>query len=248
MRRWVIALVIVTVLLVGCQGRELPATRAPARDAPLPDPWTPTPHVEDTPTATRVVQPSPTWDGTPPPPSEELVPEMPPSRLDRALRGDTPEGLETGVTVVDVRTLAEYEQAHLGGAWHIPLEELPERAGELDRRQTIVLYVLSSSERGARQAAMLLYELGFSKVAVLEGGLQRWYADGYVIEGTWLTPTPDESGPPWTLTPLVTGTLEEETSTEEATASAEATATGVVPPATLTPTTTATLTPSPESP
>jgi rhodanese-related sulfurtransferase len=165
---------------------------------------------------------------------------MPPSRLDRALRGDTPEGLETGVIVVDVRTLAEYEQAHLGGARHIPLEELAERAGELDRRQTIVLYVLSPSERGARRAAMALYELGFAKVAVLEGGLQRWYADGYVIEGTWLTPTPDESGPPWTLTPLVTGTVDA-TVTVEATAAEGA-------PETPTPTLTATVTPTPQTP
>ena len=240
MRRWVTLLVIATVLLGGCRGRTLPPTRAPARDAPLPEPWTPTPHAEDTPTATRVVQPTPTWDGTPPPPSEELVPGISPSRLDRALRGDTPEGLESGVIVVDVRTLAEYEQAHLGGAWHIPLEELAERAGDLDRRQTIVLYVLSSSEGGARQAAMVLYGLGFAKVAVLEGGLQRWYADGYVIEGTWLTPTPDESGPPWTLTPLVTGTLTT-TVTVEVTATEGA---AEMPTSTLT----VTVTPTSETP
>jgi rhodanese-related sulfurtransferase len=187
-----------------------------------------------------VVQPTPTWDGTPPPPSEEFVPAISPSRLARALRGDTPEGLESGVIVVDVRTRAEYEQAHLDGAWHIPLEELSERASELDRRQTIVLYVLSSSERGARQAAMLLYGLGFAKIAILEGGLQRWYADGYLIEGTWLTPTPDESGPPWTLTPLVTGTL-------EATLTPEATAAEQVPD-TPAPTPTVTVTPTPKTP
>jgi rhodanese-related sulfurtransferase len=131
---------------------------------------------------------------------------MPAARLDRALRGDAPLELESGVTVVDVRSFAAFEQAHVPGARHIPLEELPKRAGELDGNQTIVVYVLSSSERGALQAAMALYELGFTRVSVLEGGIQRWFADGYVIEGTWLTPTPDEVGPPWSLTPLATGT------------------------------------------
>lgn len=131
---------------------------------------------------------------------------MPPARLDRLLRGETPAGLETGVTIVDVRSLAAYEQAHLPGALHIPLEELAERVSELDGNRTIVLYVLFSSEGDALEAAMILYELGFTKVAVLEGGIQRWYAEGYAIEGTWLTPTPDEVGPPWTLTPLETGT------------------------------------------
>jgi len=131
---------------------------------------------------------------------------MSPARLDRALRGDTPRGLEAGVTVVDVRSPAGYEQAHLPGALHIPLEELPERADELDRDQTIVFYVLSSGEKEAARAAMALYELGFTHLAVLEGGIQRWYADGYAIEGTWITPTPEEVGPPWALTPLATGT------------------------------------------
>jgi 3-mercaptopyruvate sulfurtransferase SseA len=78
----------------------------------------------------------------------------------------------------------------------------------LDGNKTIVLYALSSSESSAPQAAMALYALGFARIAVLEGGIQRWYGDGYVIKGTWLTPTPDEVGPPWTLTPLATGTEE----------------------------------------
>jgi rhodanese-related sulfurtransferase len=114
---------------------------------------------------------------------------------------------------VDVRSLAEYEQAHLARAIHIPLEELTERAGELDGNQTIVIYVLTSGDKGAAQAAMLLYERGFASVVVLEGGIQRWYGEGYVIEGTWLTPTPDEVGPPWDLTPSAIGT---ETSTAPA--------------------------------
>jgi rhodanese-related sulfurtransferase len=175
---------------------------------------------------------------------------MLPSRLDRALRGDTPKGLESGVTVVDVRSLAAYEQARVPGAVHIPLEELSERAGELDGNQTIVFYVLSSSERGALEAAMVLYGLGFTRVSVLEGGIQRWYAEGYVIEGTLLTPTPDEVGPPWTLTPLVTGTLEpavEPTATETATGTPTLEA-SPEPSDTPTATTTAAATPTKQSP
>jgi rhodanese-related sulfurtransferase len=213
--------ILAMMVLGGCRPVAVPTTRALAQDAPFPATWTPTVLVQGTPTATRVVWPTPTWDGTPPPPSLDDVPMMLPARLDRALRGDMPEGLEAGVVVVDVRSLAAYEQAHLPGARHIPLEALPERAGELDGNQTIVLYVLALGESEALQAAMVLYGLGFTRVAVLEGGIQRWYAEGYLIEGTWLTPTPDEVGPPWTLTPLVTGAGEpgaEETATEAVTA------------------------------
>jgi rhodanese-related sulfurtransferase len=180
------------------------------------------------------------------------VPRISPARLDRALRGDTPKGLESGVTVVDVRTLAEYEQAHVPGARHMPLDELPERADELDREQTIVLYVLSSLETDAAQAAMSLYALGFNHLAVLEGGIQGWYANGYLVKGSWLTPTPDESGPPWTLTPLATepgGTVTAtSTATMTVTATAAATVTSTQPAAdgaTGTPTLTLTVTSTP---
>jgi rhodanese-related sulfurtransferase len=145
------------------------------------------------------------------------------------------------VTVVDVRTLAAYEQARVPGAQHIPLEELSERAGELDGNQTIVVYVLSPSEKEGPRAAMVLYELGFTRVAVLEGGIQRWYADGYAIEGTWLTPTPDEVGPPWALTPEATGTGAAEVEVT-ATDSAAATSTSqAVPEVSSTPTPTGTV-------
>jgi 3-mercaptopyruvate sulfurtransferase SseA len=78
--------------------------------------------------------------------------------------------------------------------------------GELDGNNTIVCYSLSLDEAQSLDAAMLLYELGFTDVVVLEGGIQRWYAEGYAIEGTWLTPTPHYAGPPWTVTPITTTT------------------------------------------
>ena len=57
------------------------------------------------------------------------------------------------------------------------------------------------------EAAMYLYQEGYLRVAVLDGGLQRWYADGYPIEGTLLTPTVAPTEPSWTVTPLITATL-----------------------------------------
>jgi rhodanese-related sulfurtransferase len=105
-----------------------------------------------------------------------------------------------------LRNFAAYKQAHIPDATHIPLEELSERIGELDGNKTIVFYDLTPNESMSLPAAMLLYDLGFTKVVVLEGGLQRWFSDGYPIEGTLLTPTPGVLGPPWTVTPLPTST------------------------------------------
>jgi rhodanese-related sulfurtransferase len=205
MRRLIAMVLTVGVMLAGCGDVAAPTVSVPDRDAPFPATWTPTLYTEDTPTATLVVHPTPTWDGTPPPPSEAYVPRVLPARLDRALQGEPLRG-EAAVTVIDVRTLAAYEQARIPGALHIPLEELAGRVGELDGNDTIVFYSLSLDEGQSLDAAMVLYELGFTDVVVLEGGIQKWYAEGYAIEGTWLTPTPQYVGPPWTVTPITTTT------------------------------------------
>jgi rhodanese-related sulfurtransferase len=112
---------------------------------------------------------------------------------------------ETAI-VVDVRNLASYRQAHVPGALHIPAEDLAGRLAELDRDRMVVFYDLTPSPDSVG-AAMRLYDEGYLHVGVLQGGLQRWYADGYPIEGTLLTPTPSPTEPSWTVTPLITATL-----------------------------------------
>lgn len=192
-------LAILVLALVSCRAPQTPDSSVPGPDAPFPATWTPTVAVDVTSTSTLVVQPTPTWDGTPPPPSEAQIPRVTPAKLSREL--------ETGdYVVVDVRNLAAFKQAHVVEALHIPLEELGDRVGELDGNKTIVLYDLSVVESLDLMAAMDLYELGFSKIAVLDGGLQKWFSDGYAIEGTLLTPTPGVVEPSWTLTPLATST------------------------------------------
>lgn len=199
MRRHVAILVVFTVVLAGCVGSATPGANVPGPNEPFPPTWTPTLSVADTPTATLVVHPTPTWDGTPPPPSEAQVPTISPAKLYR-------EQASGEYTVVDLRTFAAYKQAHITDTLHIPYAELPDRIGELDGNQIIVLYSLSSGEPSSLAAAMYLYELGFTKVLVLDGGLQRWYSEGYPIEGSLLTPTPGFVGQPGTVTPIATST------------------------------------------
>jgi rhodanese-related sulfurtransferase len=197
MQRHKAIMLLLGLLLVGCARPTMPTSTVPGPDEPFPPTWTPTTAVENTPTSTLVVRPTPTWDGTPPPPSDAEVPRVSPAKLFR--------DLESGeYVVVDVRTLAAFKQAHLTDALHIPLEELASSTAELDGNKTIVFYDLSPNDFASLAAAMQLYDLGFTKIAVLQGGLQKWYSDGYPIEGTLLTPTPGLVGPPWTVTPLAT--------------------------------------------
>jgi rhodanese-related sulfurtransferase len=197
--RYLVIVVLLGAALVGCQSSALPTRIVPNKDAPFPPTWTPTAVLESTPTSTLVVQPTPTWDGTPPPPSEAYVPRLSAGRLYRSLD----EG--GAITVVDVRNLAAFDQAHIPQAVHIPIEELEDRIGELDGNNTIVLYCLSPNDALSLQAAMTLYRAGFSQVSVLKGGIQKWYSEGYPVDGIILTPTPRFIGPPWTVTPM--GTL-----------------------------------------
>ena len=198
MRYHMTVLLALGVILCGCARPVVPTASVPGPDAPFPPTWTPTVVVENTPTATLVVRPTPTWDGTLPPPSEAEVPRISPSKLYRELESGT-------YAVVDLRTLAAYNQAHIRDAMHIPSEELSDRVADLDGNKTVIFYDLSPNDTISLAAAMYLYDLGFSKVMVLDGGLQKWYSDGYPIEGTLLTPTLGV-GPPGTVTPLATST------------------------------------------
>src|SRR5712672_3456109 len=97
-----------------------------------------------------------------------------------------PHGLEEhaqAVQILDVREPEEYTGplGHIRGAILIPLGELAERAGQLARDRPIVA-VCRAGGRSA-QATVILREAGFSSVANLSGGMLRWRAEGYAVEG-----------------------------------------------------------------
>lgn len=50
------------------------------------------------------------------------------------------EGAPGDVTLLDVREPLEYEEGHLPGAVHIPLSQLADRLGELDRSRPVLAY------------------------------------------------------------------------------------------------------------
>jgi rhodanese-related sulfurtransferase len=95
--------------------------------------------------------------------------------------------LEAGAQLVDVRVAHEWEAGHIPGAAHLPLEELPERSGELDRGRPVVLYCRGGSR--SSMAAEALEGAGFDAVKLSEGivgwdeaGLELDSDDSYVAE------------------------------------------------------------------
>jgi sulfur-carrier protein adenylyltransferase/sulfurtransferase len=97
---------------------------------------------------------------------EGAIPGMSPHEL--KLRMDAGDPFE----LIDVREPFEYEIARIDGAKLIPLGEIAERLGELEREQPIIVHC-HSGKRSA-QAVRLLQQRGFAKVYNLEGGIDAW--------------------------------------------------------------------------
>jgi glyoxylase-like metal-dependent hydrolase (beta-lactamase superfamily II)/rhodanese-related sulfurtransferase len=87
------------------------------------------------------------------------------------------------VQIVDVRELDEFNGplGHVPGARLIPLGALAAKAGSLDRAKPVVA-VCRSGARSA-QATLILGKAGFDRVANLSGGMLRWRAQRFEVEG-----------------------------------------------------------------
>jgi len=102
------------------------------------------------------------------------LPELPPSWVAEQ-RGT--------LTLLDVRTAEEFHgpDGHITGSLLIPLPELEQRSGEIPSGRPVVV-VCHSGSRSALATQQLL-RAGHSQVANLRGGLARWGAEGYPLEG-----------------------------------------------------------------
>ena len=86
--------------------------------------------------------------------------------------------------LLDVRTPAEFETAHIEGSYNVPLDVLNDRssdvARQLDQSHDIVL-VCRSGQRST-QAAELLQSEGVTGGTVLEHGITDWEGQGFDVE------------------------------------------------------------------
>ncbi|MCC6180166.1 MAG: rhodanese-like domain-containing protein [Chloroflexi bacterium] len=91
------------------------------------------------------------------------------------------------VRVIDVRTPAEFETAHIPGSYNVPLDQLSEHCAELVGIGAPVVLVCRSGNR-ARQAEATLKDAHMPRVHVLDGGVMAWQQAGLsLIHGrqTW---------------------------------------------------------------
>ena len=83
---------------------------------------------------------------------------------------------QVALTLIDVRTPAEFSSAHIPGSYNVPLDQLPEHAGMLRSVSGEPVVLVCRSGGRARQAETTLLGADLPRVHVLQGGLAAWEA------------------------------------------------------------------------
>lgn len=86
---------------------------------------------------------------------------------------------DEGVTLIDVRTPAEYEQAHIPDITWIPIDELPNRLEEVPKDEQVI-FVCQSGVRSER-ARDLARQAGYTQVTSMQGGMGEWQAQNLPV-------------------------------------------------------------------
>jgi rhodanese-related sulfurtransferase len=85
------------------------------------------------------------------------------------------------VTILDVRTPAEFEAARIPGSYNVPLDQLPEHARDLASAIGEPVVLVCRSGARARQADQVLRNAELPRLHVLDGGLAAWEARGLPV-------------------------------------------------------------------
>ena len=84
-------------------------------------------------------------------------------------RADLLARIESGATIVDVRSTSEFASGHYAGAINIPVDTLPKKLKALGGRETPIIVYCASGMRSAN-AHRILVDAGFTDV-VNAGGM-----------------------------------------------------------------------------
>lgn len=94
-------------------------------------------------------------------------------------RTDARKMLEEGAQLVDVRADHEWGAGRIAGATHVPLPQLPERLGEIDKDRPVVVYCRGGNR--SSMAATALTDAGYEAVKMSEG-IVGWSEEDLPLE------------------------------------------------------------------
>jgi rhodanese-related sulfurtransferase len=95
------------------------------------------------------------------------------------------------LALLDVREHGEYNLAHIAGASSVPRRQLEARIGRLVPFRDVDVVVCDDTGRRAALAARTLERLGYARVAVLQGGVNRWASQDLPTEWGMNVPSKD---------------------------------------------------------
>ena len=84
--------------------------------------------------------------------------------------------------VLDVRPEAEYAKGHILGARNVPLADLAQRTGELERYKDKPVVVCCNTGNTSAGGVSQLRKAGFARAVNLAGGLAAWQQAGLPVE------------------------------------------------------------------
>jgi rhodanese-related sulfurtransferase len=97
---------------------------------------------------------------------------------------------QQGAFILDVRTQAEWDQAHIANSILIPLEQLQNRITEVPRDRDIV--VVCRTGVRSRTGMNILQDAGYTRAVCMTGGLTAWKAAGYPLESSFPSSIPSQ--------------------------------------------------------
>ena len=89
---------------------------------------------------------------------------------------------DSALALIDVREHGEYNQAHIPGSTSVPRRQLESRMGRLVPFRGVQVVLCDDNGRRAALAAQTLERMGYTRVAVLEGGVPAWARSGRPLE------------------------------------------------------------------
>ncbi|WP_406805168.1 rhodanese-like domain-containing protein [Aquilutibacter rugosus] len=85
--------------------------------------------------------------------------------------------------VIDVSPKVDFDKAHINGSQNIPMADFKPDHKLLQGAKDKPVVLICRRGLTAGGAASLLKKAGFSDVSVLDGGVDKWSADGLLVVG-----------------------------------------------------------------
>ena len=106
-----------------------------------------------------------------------MVERISPTALNSLLQSSAP------FAFIDVREAGEYNSAHIPGASLLPRRQLEFHMRLAVPYQGTAVVVCDDDGRRAALAATTLEHMGYRRVSVLDGGINRWVSQNYAKIG-----------------------------------------------------------------